>query len=174
ESGYEVTQIHGEAAYFVDRGEYAVVTQSKEAAQAFAKKPAQGLDGKLPKDLAAKLLESDLSAYVDVAAVRAQFGEQIAGAKKEIEEKLGEAENLPGLQKGQLELVKRFIGPVFQAIEDVQAVLVAVDLRKPGLAIHAQASLAGNSKTNQLIKALKPSAFDQVAGLPSGMTFYSA
>src|SRR5438132_4407817 len=95
ESGYETTQIHGEEAYFVDRGEYAVVTQSKEAAQAFAKKPAQGLDGKLPKDLAAKLLESDLSAYVDMVAVRAQFGEQLADAKKEIEEKLGEAETLP-------------------------------------------------------------------------------
>jgi hypothetical protein len=174
ENGYETTQINGEDAFFVDRGEWAVVAQSKEAAKAFASKPTQGLDGKLAKDFAAKLLESDVAVYIDMAAVRAQYGDQIADAKKEIEGKLGDADAVPGLEKGQLELVKKFIGPAFQALDDSQAVLLAVDLRKPGLAIHAQASVGGTTKTNQLLKGMKPSAFDELARLPAGMMNYSA
>jgi hypothetical protein len=172
ENGYETTQVEGEDIYLVDRGDYAVVAKTKEAAKAFVTKPAQGLDGKLAKDFAAKLLESDLSVYIDMAAVRAQFGEQIADAKKEIGDKLGDA--VPGLEKGQLELVKKFIGPAFQALDDSQAVLLAIDLRKPGLAIHVQGSVGGATKTNQLLKGLKPSTFDELARLPAGMMNYSA
>src|SRR5262249_32174031 len=73
EDGYETTQVHGEDVYFVDRGDYALMAMSKEAAKAFAKKPAQGLDTKLAKDLAAKFVDSDVAAYVDMAAVRAKF-----------------------------------------------------------------------------------------------------
>jgi hypothetical protein len=174
ESGYEVTQMHGEDVYFVDRGVYAVVAGSKEAAQLFAKKPAQGLDGKLAKDLASKLLESDLSLYVDMAAVRAQFSEEIAQAKEHVEEFLGNLEDAAGLEKNQVEMVKRMIGPAFQAIEDSEAVVFAVDLRKPGLAFHAQASVGSSTKTNQLLKNLRPSAFDELSRLPAGMVSYSA
>jgi hypothetical protein len=172
--GCEKVQIHGEDFYFVDRGEWAVVAPSKEAAKALATKPSQGLDGKLAKDFAAKLLESDVSVYVDMAAIRGQFGDQIADAKKEIEDKIAEAGDVPGLEKGQLELVKKIISPAFQALDDCQAVLFAVDLRKPGLAIHAQGSVGASSKTNQLLKGLKPSAFDELARLPAGMMNYSA
>src|SRR5262249_48367051 len=95
EDGYEKTQIHGEDTYFVDRGEWVVIAHSKEAAKAHASKPAQGLDSKLAKDFAARLLESDVAVYVDMAAVRGQFGDQIADAKKEIEDKIGEAGDVP-------------------------------------------------------------------------------
>ncbi|HMF11721.1 MAG TPA: hypothetical protein VKE94_05425, partial [Gemmataceae bacterium] len=174
EGDCEVTQVHGEDVYFVDRGEFAVVAHSKEAAQALAKKPAQGLDGKLAKDLAAQLLESDLSAYVDVAAVRAQFHDQIADAKDKIEKALGDAEGAAGLQKSQLEMMKRMIGPVFQAIDDSQAFVLAFDLRKQGLALHAQASVGANSKTNKLLQGKQPTAFDELGRLPAGLMSYSA
>jgi hypothetical protein len=174
ENGYETTQVEGEEAFFVDRGEYVVLASSKEAAQTFAKKPAQGLDKKLRKDLADKLLESDLAAYVDMVAVRAQFGDQIAQAKEQAEQTLANAEDAAGLQKSQLELAKRMIGPIFQAIEDSQAIILAVDFRKPGLAIHAQASVGGSSKTGQFLKDIKPSALEAVGRLPAGMISYSA
>ena len=174
ENGYEKTQIHGEDIYFVDRGDWVVVAQSKEAAKAHASKPAQGLDGKLAKDFAGKLLESDLAVYVDMAAVRGKFGDQIADAKKEIEDKIGEAGDVPGLEKQQVELVKKLIGPVFQALDDSKAVLLAIDLRKPGLAIHAQGSVGASTKTNEALKGLKPAALDELAKLPAGMMTYSA
>src|SRR5262249_18330229 len=103
-----------------------------------------------------------------------QFGDQIADAKKEIEDKIGEAGDVPGLEKGQVELVKKLIGPIFQAVDDSQAVLLAVDLRKPGLAIHVQGSVGASTKTNQVLKGLKPAAFDELGKLPAGMMTYSA
>jgi hypothetical protein len=174
ESGYEKTQIHGEDAYFVDRGDWVVVAQSPEAAKAFKSKPAQGLDSKLAKDLSAKLVESDVAAYIDMAAVRAQFGDQIANAKKEIENNIGDGADIPGLDKGQVEVIKKLIGPAFQAIDDCQAVLVAVDLRKPGLALHIQGSVGAGTKTNDLLKGMKPSALDELGRLPAGLMNYSA
>jgi hypothetical protein len=174
EDGYEKTQINGEDAYFVDRGDWAVIAQSPEAAKAFISKPAQGLDGKLPKDLSAKLMDSDVAAYIDMAAVRAQFGDQIADAKKEIEDNLGEGAEIPGLDKGQVQVIKKIIGPAFQAIDDCQAVILAVDLRKPGLAIHVQGSVGTGTKTNELLKGMKPSALDELGRLPAGLMNYSA
>ncbi len=174
EDGLETTQIQGEDFYFADRGSYVVVAKTKEAAKAMAKKPAQGLDSKLARDLAAKLLDSDLSVYVDMAAVRGQFGAQIAQVKEEAEKKLGEAEDVAGLQKQNLETVKKLIGPVFQAIDDTQAIVLAFDFRKPGLAVHASGAVAGNSKTNQFLKNGKPLALEELGKLPAGLMSYSA
>jgi hypothetical protein len=174
ENGYEKTKFNGDDVYFVNRGEWTVVAPSKESAKALANKPPQGLDGKLAKDLAAKLLDSDAAVYVDMAAVRAQFGDQIADAKKDLEDHIGGADNIPGLQKSQSELVKKLIPPLFQAFEDSQAVVFACDFRKPGLAIHAQGSVGAGTKTNQMLKGMKPSAFDELGRMPAGMMSYSA
>src|SRR5262249_16886322 len=108
EDGYETTQVQGEDVYFVDRAAYPLMAMSKEAAKAFAKKPAQGLDTKLAKDLAAKLVDSDLAAYVDMAAVRDKFKDKIAQAKEQLENLISQAEDAGAVQKQQVEVVKRF------------------------------------------------------------------
>src|SRR5262249_38252091 len=83
-AGYETTSIEGKEFFFVDRKGYAIITPQKEVAAKFTKKQA-GLDGKLNKETAKRLLESDVAVYVDMAAVNKTFGDKIKAFRPLIE-----------------------------------------------------------------------------------------
>src|SRR6516165_3905467 len=74
-AGFEEATIENASVYFVDRKDYAIVTTNKDVATQFTKKQ-PGLDKQLDKTLAKKLLESDVSVYVDTVAVRKEYGDQ--------------------------------------------------------------------------------------------------
>jgi hypothetical protein len=173
-AGFEEAVIERETVYFVDAKSYAIVTSNKDVAEQFTKKQ-PGLDKKLDKTLAKKLLESDVSVYVDTAAVRKEYGEQIKEFRKEMEKAFEEGGiGIGGANKGNLEMMKLVIDPAFQAFEDSKAFLFTVEFRPEGLAIHAQATVEPDSKTNSLLKASKPTAMTELAGLPAGRLTYTA
>jgi hypothetical protein len=173
-AGFEETAFDGnEPAYFVDLKNYAVITPDKEVAGQFMiKKP--GLDTTLDKTFAKKVLASDISVYVDTAAVNKVYGEEIKKAHEEIVKAIEEAtENIGGANKNTIEMAKLIIGPLFQAFEDSKGIVAAVDFRPEGFALHTEALVGAETKTNALLKIAKPSALGDLAKLPSGKMFYN-
>src|SRR5205085_8951835 len=78
-----------------------------------------------------------------------------------------------GGDKNSVEMVKRMIGPLFQAIDDSRAAVVSLDFRPTGLALHAQVQVGADTATNKLLKDVKPSALQDLAKLPAGQMAYT-
>jgi hypothetical protein len=174
EDGLEVTALGDQRIWFADRKDYAVVAGSKKAAQTLTKKQA-GLDSKLDKDLAVKLLDADVAAYVDMTAVNKEFGEHIKEIRKGIEEAIKEAAAATGtgLDKNTIKTIQSVIGPLFQALADSRAALVTLHFQPDGLAVRGHVAIADDSKTNGLLKKLKPAALGELTRLPEGQMIYS-
>jgi hypothetical protein len=169
-AGYEETQLEGKQAYLLDRKGYAVLTPSKEIIDQYVKKQ-PGLDTTMPRGIAQKLLASDVGVYVDMGYINKQFGPQIKQGRQMLELVLQQAQ--AGANKQQMEMLKQISGPLFQAIEDSNAVLVTFEFRPEGLAFHFQVGVGADTKTNTILKGFKPASLDQLAKLPAGQMGYT-
>jgi len=171
-AGYERAEIMGREYFFVDRGAYAVLTPNKDTAAQLTKKQ-PGLDGKISTEIGRKFLEADLAAYVNLAAVNKEFGDQIRGARQFMELAI-EAMPASGTDKQSVEMAKTVFGGVFQLIEDGRAFVVGFDFRPEGLALHLQAQVGAETKTNKFLKDQKPAPLESLGTLPAGLTSYTA
>jgi hypothetical protein len=172
-NGVESATIDRETVYFVDRKGYAVVTPNEEVATAFTKKQA-GLNGKLSKEQAGKLMNSDVGVYIAVDALNKEYAEQIKQARQGIEQAIdfGAAQAPDKAQKNAIEMAKGAIGPIFQAIEDSQGVLLTAEFRPGGLAFHIQSEVREGSPTGQLLQDTRPVTFQELARMPEGRAYY--
>ena len=94
---------------------------------------------------------------------------------KQINDSLDAAEQNAGkLQKEQWETVRGAADVVFQAIDDGRTALVTGGLHPDGAALHAEAALKPDSKTAEMLKESKPSAFRDLPRLPAGQMIYTA
>lgn len=169
--GIEETKVEGgQAVYFFNRKGYAFVTPSKELAAKFSK-TSPGLDSRLPKNLAKIFMENDASIYVNMETVNKQFAAQIKDLRKQIDAVMEQAGGA-GADKSTMEMAKRFLVPVFQAVEDSRAVVAAVDLRPDGVALQLHAGLAEGSKTQALLKDAQPAKLEGLGKLPAGKLGY--
>ncbi|HEY1861864.1 MAG TPA: hypothetical protein VGG61_16000, partial [Gemmataceae bacterium] len=174
--GFEETAIDNQPTFFVDHKSYAIVTLHKEIAAQFTKKQ-PGLDGKIDKALAKKLLDSDVGVYVDTVSVREVYGAEIKGFHDELQKAFETGAGgigIGGANKNSIEMIKLVMDPAFQAFEDSQAFIFTAELRPEGLAVHAQATVGADSKTNDLLKAAKPTAMPELALMPAGQVTYAA
>jgi hypothetical protein len=163
----------GKDLYFVDKKGFAVVTPYEEVANALAKKYA-GIDGKIGRAEAMKLLSADVSAYVNLETVRKEYGDKIKDAKEEITKALEQAgEQVGKAQKSSIDLVKKLIGPAFQALDDSEGLLLTVEFRPAGFALHVQSDLRNGSTTSAELKGLKLSAFEGLDRLLPGEVVYT-
>ncbi len=172
--GYESTtgEINGQDLFFVDKKAYAVITPRKDVAAAFAKGGA-GLDGKMSKAQAAKLLSSDLGVYLSLDVFNKEYAEQIKAAHEAADEQMKKLQETVGkAQKAQFDLVIKMIGPIFQAVEDSKAALITLEIRPRGVAWHMQSEVRSGSPTAEALKGSKQSAFKELDKMPAGEVFY--
>ncbi len=172
--GIQSTTFERETAYFLDRKGYAVITPNEDVAKSFTKK-FTGLHAKMSKEQAAKLLGSDLGAYVNMEAVNKEYADEIKKAKEGIEQliSLGAA-GVDESQKQMIEVFKKAIGPTFQAIEDMQAALVTIEMRPGGFGLHLQSEMKEGSPTANLLQDSRPVAFTELGRMPPDRHFYIA
>lgn len=160
--------------YFVDRKSYAIVTPIKDAAVKFTKE-VNGLDRKLGKEDAQRLLAPDVSVYVDVAAINKQFGDQIRTGKQLLDLVLQQAANAGGaVDKNTLEMSKLIIAGLFQLLEDSRSLIVSAEFRPEGLAFGAHVQVGADTSTNGFLKESKPTAIKDLGTLPAGQMIYYA
>jgi hypothetical protein len=172
--GYESTvgDWNNENIFFVDKKDHVVVTPSKDVAAAFAK-GGPGLDGKMSKAQAAKLLSTDVGVYLSMDVFNKEYADQIKTAHEAADEQLKKLEDTVGkAQKSQFELMKSMIGPIFQAVEDSKGALITLEIRPGGVAWHMQSEVRAGSPTADALKDSKQSAFTNLAKMPAGELFY--
>jgi hypothetical protein len=168
-AGYDQATIDGQDVYFVDRKGYVVVTPQKDVAAQFTKKQA-GLDTKLNKGLAAKLMDADVAVYVDMGAVNKEFGDQIKAFKPLLEFGLQQAGGQ--LDKNSLEMVKAVFNGFFQLLEDSRGFLLGVEFRPEGLALHNQVLIGADTKIDAFLKKAQSAPFRDLPKLPAGQMGY--
>jgi hypothetical protein len=169
EGGYETTSIMGKDIFFADRKGYALMTAQKELAAKLSKKHA-GLETSLNKDIAKKLIDSDVALYVDMAAVNKEFGDQIKAFRPLLEFGLQQAS--AQLDKNTLEMTKAMFNGVFQFLEDSRVFLVAAEFRGEGLAIHLQTQVGADTKINSYLKNAKSAPLTNLGTLPADQLGY--
>jgi hypothetical protein len=177
QAGYEVATFEKETIYLIQRKDYAVVAHHKDVARELAKRDqGKGLDTTLDKDLAKKLLAADLAAYVDMAQVNKLYGLFIALGQAGFDKWIKEAPDNGSLDlsKEKIEIIKTMVGGVFQAVKDSRSLLVTVDFHPQGVAFKTQVGFAKDSKANQFLKTMKPSALAGLDTLPAGLASYTA
>jgi hypothetical protein len=173
-AGVESAMRDNETVYFVDRKDYAIITPQEDVANAFSKKQ-PGLQGKLSKEQSARLLASDFGVYVNMDTLNKQYAEQFKEARKGIETGIDLfTQQGDEAQKKAIEMVKKAIGPVFQAIEDTRGVLLTAEFRPGGLALHLEGEVSEGSPTAALLQDSKPVPFKELERLPGGRAYYSA
>jgi hypothetical protein len=173
EAGVERAVIEGEPAYFVDRKGYAIVSPNEEVANALAKKAA-GLDGKMSAPLQKKFLAGDLGLYLSMDAFNKDYAAQIKKAREGLEGLVEQVADSAGKgQRGAIDQARKLIGPAFQAVEDSQGVLVTVEFRPGGLALHVQSELRPGSNTATALKETHQSEFPELGRMPPGQVFYT-
>lgn len=170
-AGFEEVMLRNHAAFLLDRGGYTIITPSKDVAAQFTK-PRPGLGGKLSPDLARKLLEADVSLYVDTAAVNKEYGDQIQGGRQILELVMQQGDT--GVNKGTMAMARNMLGGAFQVFADSRAFLLAFEFRPEGLALHGGVQVGADSKTNEFLKTVKPSELTEVGTLPLGQMAYTA
>ncbi len=170
--GIESVSINNKPTYFVDRKGYAIVTPDKDVAESFTKK-STGLHTKINKELAAKLLASDVGVYVDMKAINREYGELIKQARQGIEQAVafGAAAG-DETQKKYTEMAKNAIPHIFQTLDDMQALVLTFELRPGGLALHLQGEVKENSPTANLLQDTRPVPFTELERLPRDRAYY--
>jgi hypothetical protein len=159
--------------YFVNKKDYVVLTPTEEIAKALAPKQA-GLDGRISKELAGKLLAADVGVYLAMDAFNKDYAEQIKQAREAVDGFLKQAEeNVGQSQKASMDLARKALGPIFQAVQDSQGVLVTLEFRPTGLAFHAQTEIKPGSETAKALAGAKPNAFAGLGRMPAGQLYYS-
>lgn len=170
-SGYETATLDGDEVHFAQRGDFAMVTNSKEAAAQFIK-PQSGLDGKFSSDAAKRFLNADASVYVDMAAVIKAYGPKFKEMRTLIEQAIGQAMHFYANDKNTMEMVKGISELLFQAVDDSRTVVLQLNFRPDGLALQAEAFFPKETRTGELLKSFQPAPLADLAKLPSGQMVY--
>lgn len=170
EKDYEVASIEGKEVFMVHRKGYVILASEKEVAEQFLAVKDAGLAGKLNKQVAARLLESDAGLYVNMAAVNKQYGEMLQGVKQFLPAML---ENAPGQSKTMVKFMKSYVEGMFQAVEDSKHLLLTLTIPPEGLALHIDAGFGKDTSTNKFLTQLKPVHITGVDTLPPGFIAYA-
>lgn len=164
------------ATFVVDLKGYLMLTPDRATADAYAQKFVRATSTAMPVEVAKAFLAADLGLYVNLDFINDTYGDQIRGFKGLIDFGLQQAQMggmIPGLNKAQLEVTKKMIGGVFQAVEDCRGIAAGVEFRPEGLALRVQAQFAEDTPTGRTLRAEAPSALADLAKMPAGLAQYS-
>jgi hypothetical protein len=173
-AGFEVARCGETDIYFVNQGDYAIVTSRKDTAEDFTKKR-EGLDARIAPDVGKRLLDSDVALYVDMVAINKKYGEQMQGAREKVVEGMQSLQNMQGggpIDKKSAETMQEVVNGFFQFVSDSKSFLMAAEFRPEGLAWHSSMRVSEDSSTNNILKESKIGALADVGKLPKGKTIY--
>ena len=155
----EAPVLGGDAMYLLDRKGWAIVATDKETIEVFAK-DYKGLDTRMSKEQAAKLLDGDFGVYLSMDHFNKDYAEQIKEAKSAINDQvIPQLETTGQFDKATMKLYKTLIASAFQAVEDSRGLLMTVDFRPSGLAWHVETEVRPDTATSTNLKVFQTSSF---------------
>jgi len=172
-AGFETASMGDKKMYWLNRGEYAVITISEKSLKKFQDKKSATVESRIAKPFAEKLLGADLSAFVDMKAVYKQHGDQMANARGFVDQAIQAAQGMGGVDKTQVEQAKKILESMFQLVEDTEQLVASVDFRPEGFMLRTYVQVAEKSPSNVYLKTVKPAALTGIGKLPAGAMVYS-
>jgi hypothetical protein len=172
-AGYETVRSHDHDFYMAEHSGYAMISDDQNCLEKFLKSSA-GLNSKLSREAAEKILGSDVSLYVDMAAVNKQYSDQIQGVRQLVPMLLGQASEKTKMDKSAIEMAQTLLEGVFQALEDSKSSVLSMGFEPEGLTVHLEATVGPDTKTNGFLKDAKPAGLSELEKLPKDQMGYSA
>ncbi|HEV3144236.1 MAG TPA: hypothetical protein VGZ47_10155 [Gemmataceae bacterium] len=171
--GVESTKVNGTKVYFLSRDDFAIFSPSEKAIKVLVDKKTESMAGKLDKAAEREVLDPDFSLLLDVRAVRKMYGDKINDAKAFLDQALQQAQNFGGIEKEQLEAVKKLFEGAFQMVDDADSLLVSADFRPEGLMLHFHSHFGEKTKVNDFLKTIQAAPLAGVDKLPIGQLSYT-
>lgn len=174
EGGIEQFQFEdsAETTYLIDLPGYVVLTPDESIAQIFSGKYEKATTDRLGREVSEALLSADVSVYLNITAINAEYGNQIRGARQLMDFALQQGAGAAGISKSQMEAIKLFSQGLFQGIEDAQALVLGLEFRSQGLGVQILGRFADNTATSRLLRNEQPSLLDGLGRLPQGQMVY--
>ncbi|MBV9123852.1 MAG: hypothetical protein JO112_10885 [Planctomycetes bacterium] len=174
EAGYDTAMVENLETYFLDHKDYVVLALSKDVASRFTGQGAR-LDGKLSKESARRLLDADVSAYVDMAAVNKKYGDKIKQAQEFMDQAMQQgAAAAPQANPANIEQAKKMFRGMLQFVEDSRSLVVTADFHPQGLAFATQVQVSAPSPSDTFLKVSRAATLEDPGKLPAGQMFYVA
>ncbi len=171
--GYEATKIDDHDVFFLNKGDFVVVTSTENVVKNLLGSKFDSLAGKMSKTLEAKFLSADVSAYVSMTAINKKFGDQIASVRGVLDQAIDGLADQAGLEKSQIELTKKIYEGLFQLIEDSQQFVLALEFPPDGLHLKVHTVVGADTKTDKWFKDVKATPIPELGKLPSDAMFYT-
>ncbi len=156
---------------FSTKGKGFVAFGADEALVKSIAKPAASLDEKLATDVKQALLGGDLGVYVNVAAVQAQYSEQIEQGKQLFMGVLDQ-QGAAQMDEKTLATVKSLYGGIFDSIRAGDALAFNLNFAAEGLTLGGLVTVKGDSAAAKGLAAAKTGSAEGLGRLPaSAMAF---
>jgi hypothetical protein len=173
-AGFETVTVSGQPLHFLEREGYAAITPGEELARRLTRKEG-GLDSRLSKELAAKLLEPDLGVYVDLAEFEKRYSGQIRAVRDLVKIFVEQSVRGEGPEtKPVLELYTKGADNLFQVLADSNDFLLSITVPPEGVHLHAHLTVRDGTASSKVLQEAKPGPLPELASLPIGFTYYTA
>ena len=169
--GYDALSDRAGNPSFTFQGDgFAVVANDEGLIRGIAA-PKSTLDGALGGELRDRLLGGDAGVYVNLAAVRSRYGDQIEQLRQAI---------LAGVERGAAgtggpkvgAMIRGAYGGLFDTFKDARALAVSIDLAAEGLALTGRITVAPDSPAARSLADARSGTADLLARLPADSTFF--
>ncbi|HWE35154.1 MAG TPA: hypothetical protein VG406_01175 [Isosphaeraceae bacterium] len=159
--GYDKFDSKEGPMYAAKSGSFVAFGSDEALVKAFAK-PTATLDKSIDRTMAVRLFTGDVGLFVNLAAIRARFGDDIEKAQQTMNEQIAkQAEHNPSAGA-----VRPVINGLFEVLKNNKAAALSLDFDVDGLTI------AGDTLAVTPKKAAAPVVGDPIGKLPGGAAVY--
>jgi len=172
---FDVVKIedHDRTYFIAEKSGYAVMAQNKEIAN-WVLDAKQSIDGNISPALGSRVVNSDVSVFVNLDQGLKSFADQLKEAESNLSDFLkNAAEALPKDQKAGFEVMQKLIGPGFQSLRDSKAALFSIGFAPEGALVRVEAEARNGTQTAKFLSGIGTAALDSMGNQPSGQMFYS-
>ena len=147
EEGLDKFDGPGGLAWYAAKGAGTVaIGPDKVLIAAFAKPGEKALGRTVAPGLRKRLFEGDLGLYVNVAALSARYGDEIAQAKQAMMAGLDQAGQNQPATAAAMDIAKSMYGGLFDSIKEDDALVLTIDAAADGLTLDGALTVKADSK----------------------------
>lgn len=139
---------------------------------AIAKPGSKTLGKTLSPALQARLFSGDLGLYVNVAALSARYGEEIAQAKQGLMAALDQAGQQGGPGASMMDMAKSMYSGLFDSITEADAFALSLDFAAEGATIDGALTVKPDSKTAKAIAGARSGDASAIGKLPADSGYF--
>lgn len=159
--------------YMAEKAGFAVLAQTKELAN-WVLNSKESMDGKITPALGSRVVNSDISVFVNLDQGLKTFADQLKEAETSLNDFLkNAAEALPKEQKASFDILQKMVGPGFQALRDSKATVLGISFQPQGALVRFELEARNGSQTAKFFNGVGSSTLESMGNHTAGQTVYT-